>query len=153
MGQNFTSASPAPTCIVQHQTLTKTPTRWSVTSEPSVPPPDYLKKEDDLKKMIHSQWACHRCSHTCLLFFSSILWLCLSLFSLFYFHPSLEVYLVYNSYYKVYNGDTEDIGIIPRGDTRLVIFRHNSYSTPNLQYSWEGYSYWQNTNWIITQLT
>ena len=36
-GSEFQGASPAPMCIVQHQTLTKTPTRWSVTSEPSVP--------------------------------------------------------------------------------------------------------------------
>ena len=36
---HYQGASPAPTCIVRHQTMTKTPTRWSVTSEPSVPPP------------------------------------------------------------------------------------------------------------------
>ena len=31
---HYQGASPAPTCIVRHQTMTKTPTRWSVTSEP-----------------------------------------------------------------------------------------------------------------------
>ena len=36
---HYQGASPAPTCIVRHQAMTKTPTRWSVTSEPSVPPP------------------------------------------------------------------------------------------------------------------
>ena len=33
---HYQGASPAPTCIVRHQTMTRTPTRWSVTSEPSV---------------------------------------------------------------------------------------------------------------------
>ena len=36
---HYQGASPAPTCIVRHQKLIKTPTRWSVTSEPSVPLP------------------------------------------------------------------------------------------------------------------
>ena len=36
---HYQGASLAPMCIVWHQTMTKTPTRWSVTSEPSVPPP------------------------------------------------------------------------------------------------------------------
>ena len=40
---HYQFASPAPTCIVRHQTMTKTPTRWSVTSEPSVPPPPWLR--------------------------------------------------------------------------------------------------------------
>ena len=35
---HYQCASPAPTCIVRHRILIKTPTRWSVTSEPSVPP-------------------------------------------------------------------------------------------------------------------
>ena len=34
---HYQGASPAPTCIVRHQTMTKTSTRWSVTLEPSVP--------------------------------------------------------------------------------------------------------------------
>ena len=35
---HYQAPSPAPTGIVRLQTWTKTPTRWSVTSEPSVPP-------------------------------------------------------------------------------------------------------------------
>ena len=34
----YQGANPAPRCIVLHQTITKTPTRWSITSESSVPP-------------------------------------------------------------------------------------------------------------------
>ena len=33
---HYQGASPAPTCLVRNQTMTKTPTRWSVTSESSV---------------------------------------------------------------------------------------------------------------------
>ena len=32
---HYQGANPAPTCIVWHQTITKTPIRWNVTSEPS----------------------------------------------------------------------------------------------------------------------
>ena len=35
---HYQGGSPALTCIVRHQKMTKTPTRLSVTSEPSVPP-------------------------------------------------------------------------------------------------------------------
>ena len=34
--RHYEGASPAPTCIVRHQTMTKTPSRWSVAPEPSV---------------------------------------------------------------------------------------------------------------------
>ena len=33
---HYQGANPAPTCKVRHQIMTNTPTRWSVTSEPSV---------------------------------------------------------------------------------------------------------------------
>ena len=36
---HYQGVSLAPMCLVRHQTITKTPTRWSVISEPSVPPP------------------------------------------------------------------------------------------------------------------
>ena len=47
---HYQGASPAPTCIVWHQTMTKTATRWSVTSEPSVLPPP--------KKNFVFAWGC-----------------------------------------------------------------------------------------------
>ena len=39
---HYQGASPAPMCIVRHQTMTETPTRWNVTSEPSVPSPPFF---------------------------------------------------------------------------------------------------------------
>ena len=50
---HYQGANPAPTCIVWHQTMTKTPMRLSVTSEPSVPPPQPEKEWYSLKMTVY----------------------------------------------------------------------------------------------------